>query len=49
MLKSQRWSHLSGMWDEAERQDLNNVWHRLNGVCMHVILVHVLIFVLRLA
>lgn len=49
MLKSQQWSHLGGMWDETERQDLNNVWHRLNGVCIPGALVQVLIFLSRLA
>ncbi|KAF9458551.1 haloacid dehalogenase [Collybia nuda] len=31
MLNSQRWSHLGKVWDEEERQNLNKVWHHLNG------------------
>ncbi|KAF8232846.1 haloacid dehalogenase [Tricholoma matsutake] len=31
MLASPRWSHLGQLWDEVERRNLNNVWHRLKG------------------
>ncbi|EGN94278.1 hypothetical protein SERLA73DRAFT_125803 [Serpula lacrymans var. lacrymans S7.3] len=31
MLESPRWTHLSSVWSEEERQDLSQIWHRLDG------------------
>ncbi|PPQ89822.1 hypothetical protein CVT25_007523 [Psilocybe cyanescens] len=30
-LSSPEWSHIGRLWDEATRQSINLVWHRLNG------------------
>ncbi|EGN92613.1 hypothetical protein SERLA73DRAFT_79429 [Serpula lacrymans var. lacrymans S7.3] len=31
MLASPRWSYLSSVWNESERQDLTLIWHHLDG------------------
>ncbi|OBZ79363.1 (S)-2-haloacid dehalogenase 4A [Grifola frondosa] len=31
MLESPRWQHLAPLWDEAKRQELVLIWHRLEG------------------
>ncbi|KAF9010045.1 HAD-like domain-containing protein [Cyathus striatus] len=31
MLQSEEWGHLGALWDEQQRQQLNLVWHRLDG------------------
>ena len=31
MLESARWSHLAFVWDHSERQELVQLWHKLNG------------------
>ncbi|KAH9950572.1 haloacid dehalogenase [Amylocystis lapponica] len=31
MLQTSRWEYLAPLWDEAQRQELVLIWHRLNG------------------
>ena len=34
MLKSERWVHLDGGWDDTQRRRLTLLWHKLNGTKM---------------
>jgi hypothetical protein len=31
MLQQAQWSHLGALWDATARDDLNMLWHKLDG------------------